>query len=165
MIGTSGLFVGLRITIPSALAVLPVRSQHDTLNYSTLGNRPFHVTMDGKVGQETYSRIEATGNELQLLLLLNRSVPAFLEKVMGPGILTAVNHHLRMTANIDFFSTASDPSSVERGLKEIFGRGAGIIIEQCILGAFRSVGLVPDRDFDSIEAAIKEIKRRQSFQL
>jgi hypothetical protein len=120
--------------------------------------------MDAKVGQGTYSRIGAAGNELQLSLLLNRSVPAFLEKVMGTGILTAVNHHLKMTANIDFFSTGSDPSSVEKGLKKIFGRGAGVIIEQCILGAFRSVGMVPDRNFDSIEDAIREIKRRQGVQ-
>ena len=119
--------------------------------------------MDGKVGKGTYGSMEA-GNELQLLLLLNRSVPAYLEKVLGPGIMTAVNHHLRMTENIDFSSTASDPSSVERGLRKIFGRGASIIIEQCILGAFRSVGLVPDRDFDCIEDAIKEIKKRQSSQ-
>ena len=119
--------------------------------------------MDGKVGQGAYGRIEA-GNEQQLLILLNRSIPEYLEKVMGTGILTAVNHRLRMTVNIDFFSTASDPSSVERGLKVMFGRGAFIIIEQCILGAFRSVGLVPDRDFQSIEDAIKEIKRRHSSQ-
>jgi hypothetical protein len=89
---------------------------------------------------------------------VNGDVLAHLENIMGSGVLESINHHLRILVEADLSQVVSQPTTVEAGLRKLFGVGSKIIIEQCIYAAFRSVGLIPDRDFRGLEDAIKEIR-------
>jgi hypothetical protein len=95
---------------------------------------------------------------------VNTTVLAHLEVIMGKGVLASVNYHLKILVNVDISEVVSQPSAVETGLRKLFGVGAKVITQQCVLALFRSKGLVPDRDFNSLEEAIGEIRKRTILQ-
>jgi hypothetical protein len=102
---------------------------------------------------------QADDNEF--LREINTTVLVHLEEILGRGVLASVNYHLKILVNADFSQVASQPSAVEAGLRKLFGVGAKIIIQQCMLAVFRSKGLVPDRDFTSLQEAIGEMRKRK----
>ena len=88
---------------------------------------------------------------------INNYVLSHLDKILGSNVLSAINHHLQLSVNVDMSKVASEPKLVEAGLRKFFGPGTKVVIDQCILAAFRSIGLVPDRDFVSLEDAMLDI--------
>jgi hypothetical protein len=96
--------------------------------------------------------------EYYFLHRVNGDVLAHLENIMGSGVLESINHHLRIQVDADLSQVVSHPSTVEAGLRKLFGVGSKVIIEQCIYAAFRSVGLIPDRDYRSLKDAIDEMR-------
>ena len=107
-------------------------------------------------GKRVFHDPEQTG-ENHYIIQINNDVLVHLDKILGSNVLSAINHHLRISVNVDMSKVASEPRLVEAGLRKFFGPGTKVVIDQCILAAFRSVGLVPDRDFISLEDAILEI--------
>jgi hypothetical protein len=91
---------------------------------------------------------------------INRSVLQHLENVLGPIVLVTINYHLRKVANVDTSELMSKPAEIESALHKFFGAGSKIIIQQCILAIYRSVGLIPDRDFVSLEDAVREVRSK-----
>ena len=93
----------------------------------------------------------------------NSVVSSQLAAVMGSSTLETINFHLRLLVGVDLSHVASEPRLVESGLRTFFGSGAGVIMEAAILAFFRSVHLVPERDFISLEEAIEELCSRASI--
>ncbi len=84
-------------------------------------------------------------------------VSSQLGEVIGSSTVETINFHLRLLVGVDLSHVATEPRLVERGLQSFFGSGAGVVMEAAILAMFRSMHLVPERDFASIEEAIEEL--------
>ncbi len=82
---------------------------------------------------------------------------------MGIGTVESINCHLRKLDGVDLTQIASEPRLVEIGLQKLFGVGAKVIIHASIFAAFRSVSIIPDRDFIGLEDAFKEIQHKVTF--
>jgi hypothetical protein len=79
-----------------------------------------------------------------------------LVEMMGRSTVETINFHLRLLVGVDLSHVASEPRLVESGLRTFFGSGAAVIMQAAILAMFRSVHLIPERDFISLEDAIEE---------
>ena len=90
----------------------------------------------------------------------NTAVSNQLGAMMGRSTVETMNFHLRLLVGVDLSQVASEPRLVESGLRTFFGSGAAVIMQAAILGLFRSVHLIPERDFISLEDAIEEFCSR-----
>lgn len=97
-----------------------------------------------------------------LASVINAGVSSHLGRVMGIQTVETTNFHLRKVAGVDLSEVATKPRQVESGLRGLFGIGAQVIIEASILAAFRSLRVIPERDFVSLEEAIVELYSRVS---
>ena len=93
----------------------------------------------------------------------NTIVSNQLAAMMGRSTVETINFHLRLLVGVDLSHVASEPRLVESGLRTFFGSGAAVIMQAAILAAFRSVHLIPERDFISLEEAIEEFCSRASI--
>lgn len=98
----------------------------------------------------------------EFVIWVNNAVSSHIGTVIGPGTIDTINFHLRKLVGTDFSEVATKPGQVEDGLRQLFGRGAAVVIKAAIFAAFRSARLVPDRDFTSLEEAITEMYRRRA---
>lgn len=90
----------------------------------------------------------------------NTIVSNQLVAMMGRSTVETINFHLRLLVGVDLSHAASEPRLVESGLRTFFGSGASVIMQTAILALFRSVHLIPERDFISLEDAIEEFCSR-----
>lgn len=86
----------------------------------------------------------------------NTTVSNQLVAMMGRSTVETLNFHLRLLVGVDLSHVASEPRLVESGLRTFFGSGAAVTKQAAILALFRSVHLIPERDFISLEEAIEE---------
>ena len=93
---------------------------------------------------------------------VNNAVSSHVGTVIGPGTIDTINFHLKKLVGVDFSEVATKPALVEDGLRQLFGRGASVVIKAAIFAAFRSARLIPDRDFTSLEEAIIEMYKRRA---
>lgn len=84
---------------------------------------------------------------------------------MGRPIFKVINYHLEDVVGIDLSQIVSSPSLIEKGLKKVFGIGAPTIIKACIYAAFRAEGVIPDREYASLEDAFSELDDRLSIKV
>ena len=143
-----------------------VRNLNDTILFNNPRaqglHNPLESVSNGTKRELFHGYEEAADNDF--FEQVNIAVLAHLEEILGKGVLASVNYHLKILVNVDISELVSQPSTVEKGLRKLFGVGAKVIIQQCMLAAYRSNGLVPDRDFNSLEEAIGEMRKRTILQ-
>ena len=96
-------------------------------------------------------------------VIVATAVKRRLTTLIGPSILDAINFHLQKLNNgADLSQIASRPELIEKGLNQFFWEGAKVLIRESILAAYREFGLIPDRQYISLNDAFSELFNKVS---
>lgn len=96
---------------------------------------------------------------------ISLAIETYLIARMGKPTFKAINYHLQDVVGIDLSQIATSPSIIEEGLQKIFGAGAYAMVRACIYAAFRTEGIIPDREYRGLADAFSELGSRVSVEV